>query len=126
MSAFIRLLVISVLILCSWILLCSFNTDEAADFANLNCGAWGDGQCPGENAQSPFYNRYYYCYENPSGHCGESMEHWRNFLGDIDFSFCYIGGSDCANFLSQVMQSGCGGLSRSGMWLSHALLGRSC
>lgn len=110
MKKFLPLAVTCVLALHSWILLCGFNVDEAADFANLHCGAWSDASCPDQNAQSPFYNRFYACFENTIGHCGESMEYWRTFYNDQDYTFCYDVGSDCANFLSQILQSGCGGL----------------
>jgi hypothetical protein len=102
----------------------SFDVPHATWYANTYCGARyiniaGWRGCPRDTTgQNPnWYSPNYYCWD-PNGtgsdsadaktNCDESMVHHnRN---------CYTEApsySDCANFVSQIIQAGCGGLCQS-------------
>jgi hypothetical protein len=99
----------------------AYNPVWARDYAEQYCGALN---CT-SGADPKYYDDWYRCYQlslSDSGqsHCWASM--WHYYLVNDSDSY-YLGcshgwgvGSDCANFVSEIIQAGCGGLCYSVYW----------
>lgn len=96
-------------------LLYALDIQQSTWYANAYCGAryiQGVNGCP-QPPNANWYSRDYVCFEattgaSPGTNCYETMTYF-------GYS-CYVIGdhySDCANFVSQIYQAGCGGLCQS-------------